>query len=193
MIKLLRTLTAALALAASQMAGAAVINFDSPGLIEIDNDSGRALYREPGFALRGEAAGFLTIDGLGNAGTSALVLLDGSTVSLTAGMGGLFNFSGLTAGRLDAQGVATLDILGIFGDSSQRTLMLALSGLDAFALGPWMGLTELRLTASGDLVIDDILADANEVPEPASIAMLALGLGMLLGLRKTRRARAGAR
>ena len=191
---LLRTLAAALALGASQVAGAAVINFNDPALIEIDNDSGRATYREAGFALTGEAAGFLTIDGLGSAMTGGLVLLDGSTVSLMAGDGGPFSFSRLVAGRLDAQGAATLNITGIFGDGSQLSTMFALSDLATLPTPMWTGLTALLFAASGDLVIDDIGVDAAaaEVPEPASTAMLLLGMGALLGARRVAAARASS-
>ncbi|MGJ9420501.1 PEP-CTERM sorting domain-containing protein [Massilia sp. CMS3.1] len=189
MHKLLRTLALALALGASQYAGAAVINFNNPAVIDIDNDTGRAVYREAGFVLAGDAAGFLTIDGLGSALTGGLVLLDGSTVSLTADEGGLFSFSGLVAGRNDAQTAATLSITGIFGDNSQLSMMFALSELAGISSTMWSGLTELRFAASGDLVIDDILVDAAQVPEPASIAMLLLGMGALVGARRVAAAR----
>lgn len=192
MHKLLRTLAVALALGASQAATAAVINFNAPALIEIDNDSGRALYREAGFSLTGDAAGFLTIDGLGSAMSGGLVLLDGSTVSLMADGGGPFSFSRLVAGRLDAQTAATLGIVGIFGDNSQRSAVFALSDLGAIPTAMWTGLTELRLTADGDLVIDDILISAADVPEPESVALFVLGIGMLLGARKVASARPAA-
>jgi hypothetical protein len=188
MKRLLGVLATACALGASQLAGAAVVNFDSPALIDIDNDSGRAVYREAGFALSGEAAGFLTIDGLGSAMTGALVLLDGSTVSLMANDGGLFSFAGLAAGSLDTQGSATLRVTGIFGDSSQLSALLALSQLDTVSAPMWTGLTELRFMADGDLVIDDLRLDAGEVPEPASVALLLLGIGVLVGVRRTARA-----
>lgn len=187
---LLRTLAVALALGASQAAPAAVINFNDPALIEIDNDSGRALYREAGFSLTGDAAGFLTIDGLGSAMSGGLVLLDGNTVSLMADGGGPFSFSGLVAGRLDAQSAATLGIVGVFGDNSQQSAVLALSELRAIPLAMWTGLTELRLTAGGDLVIDDILVAAAEVPEPVSVALFLFGMGTLLGARRVAAARA---
>lgn len=186
MHKLLRTVAAALVLGASQAAGAAVINFNDPALIEIDNGTNRATYRESGFALSGEAAGFLTIDGLGSAMTSGLVLLDGYTVSLMADNGGPFSFSRLVAGRLDAQSAATLSITGIFSDGSQLSTMYPLSSLASLAVPTWSGLTALRFTADGDLVIDDIRVDgaATDVPEPASTAMLLLGMGALLGARR---------
>lgn len=192
MKKLLATLVAACALGASGLAGAAVVNFDNPALIDIDNASGRAVYREAGFALSGEAAGFLTIDGLGTAMSGALVLLDGSTVSLMAQGGGTFSFAGLAAGLLDPQGNATLRITGIFGDSSQLSTLLALSQLSSIPAPMWSGLTELRFMAGGDLVVDDIRLGAGEVPEPASAALLLLGAGLLLGVRRSAAARRGA-
>lgn len=184
MKKLLGALAAALVLGASPVAGAAVVNFDNPSLIDIDNGSGRAVYREAGFRLDGEAAGFLTIDGLGSAFSGALVLIDGSTVSLRAGSGSPFSFSSLVAGALDPQAGAVLSITGIFGDSSRRDTMLALADLGTATLPMWTGLTELRFTADGDLVLDDIGLDAAQVPEPASIATLLLGIGMLAGVRR---------
>lgn len=180
---LLRSVVLALALGASQFAGAAVVGFDDPALIEIDNDSGRATYREAGFTLSGDAAGFLTIDGLGRDLSGGLVLLDGSTVSLMAAQGGPFSFGSLYAGRLAGEGAASLSITGIFGDSSQRNLALVLSDLASFTPAQWTGLTELRFAASGDLVIDEILVAA-QVPEPASVAMLLLGLAALAGTRR---------
>jgi hypothetical protein len=192
MKKLIGALAAACALGASQLAGAAVVNFNNPGLIDIDNSSGRAVYREAGFALGGEAAGFLTIDGLGSGMTGALVLLDGSTVSLMANNGGLFSFAGLAAGSLDPQGSATLRLTGIFGDSSQLSTVLALSQFGTVTAPMWTGLSELRFMAAGDLVIDDIRLDAGEVPEPASAAILLLGLGVLLGVRRSAPASLGA-
>lgn len=184
MKKLFGALAAALVLGASPVAGAAVVNFDNPSLIEIDNDSGRAVYREAGFRLDGEAAGFLTIDGLGSAFSGGLVLIDGSTVSLMANNGSAFSFSRLVAGAFDPLTGASLSITGIFGDSSQRNLVLALGELSVFTPPIWTGLTELRFAASGDLVLDDIAVDAADVPEPGSIAMLLLGMGMLAGVRR---------
>lgn len=184
---LFRTLAAALALGTAQYAGAAVIHFDQPGLIEIDNDTNRALYREGAFALTGEAAGFLTIDGLGSAMSGALVLLDGSVISLMRQDGELFSFSGLVAGRLDAQTPASLSLTGIFGDQGRRSETVALADLGSITLPMWTGLTELRLSAAGDLVLDDIVVggpDGVPVPEPASIAMLVLGLGALAAIRR---------
>ena len=184
MKKLFGAAAAALVLGASPVAGAAVVNFDDPSLIEINNDNGRAVYREAGFRLDGEAAGFLTIDGLGSAFSGGLVLIDGSTVSLMANSGSAFSFSRLAAGALDPLTGASLSITGIFGDSSQRNLVLALGELDVFAPPMWTGLMELRFTAGGDLVLDDIGVAAADVPEPGSIALLLLGVGMLARARR---------
>lgn len=192
MKKLLGAFATVFALGASQLAGAAVVNFDTPALIDIDNASGRAVYREAGFALSGEAAGFLTIDGLGSGMSGALVLLDGSTVSLTADGGRAFSLAGLVAGPLDPQGAATLRLTGIFGDNSQLSALLALSQLGTVAAPMWTGLTELRFMAAGDLVLDDIRLDAGQVPEPASVALLLLGTGLLFGARRIAPARPAA-
>jgi len=192
MKKLFSAVTLALALGASQAAGAAVIDFDNPGLIDIDNASGAAVYREAGFRLDGDAAAFLTIDGLGSAFSGALVLIDGGSFNLRANNAGLFSFSGLAAGALDEGAGAILDITGIFGDSSQRSAKLDLSQLGAFSFPMWTGLTQLRFVAGGDVVIDDIRVDAADVPEPASIALLLLGAGMLARVRRPAAARAAA-
>jgi hypothetical protein len=186
----LRTLVAALALAAP-LAQASVINFDQPAVIDIDNATGQGVYREAGFALSGDAAGFLQLDGIGTGGSAGLFLLAGNTLSIMAGNGGLFSFMGLDAGAYDPSAPATLDILGIYADNTQQSLPLSLAGLGMFAVSPWSGLTELRLTARADAILDNVAVSSSgsAVPEPGSAAMLMLGFGVLLGVRRSGRAR----
>jgi hypothetical protein len=181
MRKLLCTLAALVAVTAAPAASAATIDFDSPGLIEIDNSNGQATLREDGFALRGEAAGFLTIDDLGTGGSGGLVLLGGNSISLGTLDGTLFNFSGLDAGRFDSGTSAMLSLTGIFGGNTQLSTMVTLGELASLSLTDWNGLSELRLSASADLVIDNI--QVSPVPEPDTVAMLLLGLGALGALR----------
>jgi hypothetical protein len=189
MHKLIRTMLFALA-AAAPLAEAAVINFDRPGLIEIDNATGNAVYREAGFALSGDAASFLQLDGIGTGASGGLFLTAGSTLSIMAGNGGLFSFLGLDAGSNDATVPAMLDIVGIFADHTRQDLMLTLSGLGPQSLSGWGGLTELRFMASADVVLDNIALSA--VPEPGSVAMTMLGLGALFGVRRARKGRGPA-
>jgi hypothetical protein len=189
MHKLFRTLLMSLAVTAP-MAQAAVINFDQPALIDIDNATGNAVYREAGFALSGDAAGFLQLDGIGTNASGGLFLTAGSTLSIMAGDDGLFSFLGLDAGSLDATVPAMLDIVGVFADKSQQNLMLSLSGLGPVSIAAWNGLAELRFMASADVVLDNINLSA--VPEPGSIAMVMLGLGALFGARRVRKGRAPA-
>lgn len=181
MRKLMCTLAAALAMTVAPAVSAATLDFNDPGLIEINNDTGVAIYDEAGFSLRGDAAGFLTIDGLGTGGSGGLVLLGGNTITLDTTNGILFNFAGLDAGLLDPAGSGTLSLTGIFGTGTELSAMLALGELASLNLTPWNGLSELRLSASADLIIDNI--QVSPVPEPDTVAMLLLGMGTLLGLR----------
>src|SRR5688572_16049690 len=114
MKKLLCLLGAGLALAGAGASQAAVIGFDTSAGIDLDNDTGQALYREAGFSLTGPAAAFLTIDGIGSGMSSGLFLGSGTTLSVMADGGGQFSFAGLDAGRFDSGTAAMLSITGIF-------------------------------------------------------------------------------
>jgi len=181
MRKLMCTLAAVLAMGVAPFVGAATLDFNNPGLIDIDNGTGVGTYAEAGFSLRGDAAGFLTIDGLGSGGSGGLVLFSGNSISLGTTDGTLFNFSGLDAGLFDADTPATLSLIGIFGGGTQLSAMLALGELTSLDLTTWNGLSELRLSANADLIIDNI--QVSPVPEPDTVVMLLLGAGALLGLR----------
>lgn len=183
MHKLLRTLTAALALSAAASGHAAVIGFDTASVIDIDNGTNLATYSEAGFAITGDAASFLTIDGIGTGASGGLFLVGGSTLSLTAQDGSLFSFSGLDAGLFGSD-PATLSLTGIFGDSSQLSSNLALSDLGSFSFANFNGLSELRISSNADAVLDNVMTAASPVPEPGTTAMLLLGLGALVGTRR---------
>lgn len=181
MRKLMCTLAAALAMTVAPAVSAATLDFNNPGLIEIDNDTGVATYNEAGFSLRGDAAGFLTIDGLGTGSSGGLVLFSGNTITLDTTNGILFDFTGLDAGLLDSAMSGTLSLTGVFGTGTELSTMLALGELADLDLTPWYGLSELQLTASADVIIDNI--QVSPVPEPDTVAMLLLGMGALAGLR----------
>jgi hypothetical protein len=188
MRKLLCTLATLLAVTGTPAVQAAVIDFDMAGVIEIDNDTNRATFKEDGFSLMGDAAGFLPIDFVGSGMSGGLVLFAGNAVSLSADDGGLFNFLGLDAGRSESASPATLTLTGIFGNSREISTMLALGDLASLQLLDWTGLRELRLAADADLVIDNV--QVSQVPEPDTVAMLLLGMGALVVLRTRRPGRA---
>lgn len=188
MRKLLCTIGAALAMTAAAPVTAALIDFDTPGVITVDNVTSLATYTEDGFSLTGNAAGFLPIDFVGSDMSGGLVLFSGNSISLTAGNGSLFDFSGLDAARFDPATPAILSLTGIFGNNSQLSVMLALGELASPQIMDWTGLSELRLSANADLVIDNV--QVSPVPEPDTVAMLLLGMGTLVALRSGRLRRA---
>lgn len=182
MKKLLCLLGATLALASAGASQAAVIGFDTSAVIDIDNDTGQAVYREAGFSLSGPAASFLTIDGIGAGMSSGLFLGSGTTISVMADGGGQFSFAGLDAGGFDSA-TAMLSITGVFSDMTQVSSMVQLTALDSFSFNGLLGLSELRISADADVVLDN-LGVASPVPEPGSTALLLLGVGTLLTMRR---------
>lgn len=182
--RVFRTLVAALALSAAASSHAAVIGFDTGAEIAIDNDTNLATYSEAGFSLTGMAASFLTIDGIGSGASGGLFLAQGNTLSLTAQDGGLFRFTGLDAGLFGADLAALLDVTGIFADSTSVGATRTLAELTSEGFVGFDGLSELRISATADLVLDNLLAEASPVPEPGTVAMLLLGLGALTGARR---------
>ena len=184
MHKFIRTLAAAVALGTASVAQAAIIDFDTPVTIGIDNDTGIATYSEDGFALTGLAGGFGTIDGLGTARSPGLVLFVGNTISLMAVNGGVFSFNGLDAGTLDGGMATMLQLTGRFGGITTFTSTVNLAELASFNFSA-LDLNELRLSASADVVLDNLLVDGTAaIPEPGTAAMLLLGVGALIGARR---------
>ena len=186
MHKLIRVLATAIAFCAAPFGYAATLNFDTPSVITIDNTSNQALYQEAGFNLTGNAAAFLTIDGIGSGRTGGLALFAGNTVSLTVSNGGRFSFLGLDAGLLAPASMGALTITGIFDDNSQRATVLTLSALGPLPLTAWTGLSGLRFSGNSDLVLDNVMVSVSPVPEPDSVAMFLLGIASLVIIRRVR-------
>ena len=172
----LSNLACAAALCLGTTAQAGLVTFD-PGtsvLVEIDNATGATRYDEAGFRFSAPGFAFLPVDGIGTAGSDALLLLAGSMIGFSAVDGGHFSLLGL-----DFSG----DLLVEGHVDGLRTLSQQLIGSDlaSFSFSPaWSGLSQVTFSVNADSVIDSISA----VPEPASWALAGLGL---LGLAAQRR------
>ena len=188
MHKLVRAVSIALALGAGVAVGgashAAVVNFDNPAPITIDNATNIATYMESGYSLSGDAASFLPIDGLGTAGTAGLVLFANSAVTLVSSSMLPFSFTGFDAGRYDPTSAATLTVSGLFANNTQHDVTLSLGQLASYAFTDFAGVSSLRFSASNDLVFDTLSVQTSPVPEPATTAMFVAGLGVLVAMRK---------
>jgi uncharacterized protein (TIGR03382 family) len=178
----LTRLACAAALTFSIGAQAALVTFDTPALIDIDNNTNVATYQESGFNLTGLAGTYLTLDGFGTAGSGGLVVVANSPLTLASPSGGLFSLLGIDYGLLDPQSSGSLTIEGLLSDNSLLTEMLALGDLANFQFQGWSGLKSVTFTGDADLVLDNI----NAVPEPGSGALAVLALSGLALVRRRR-------
>ncbi len=181
----LSRLSCAAALTLAIGAQAAIVSFDAPTQIDIDNNTNVASYQESGFVLSGQAPSYLTLHTIGSAGSGGLFLVANSPLMLTTAGGGLFSLLGIDYGLFDPDGAGVLTIEGLLNDNSLLNAMLALGGLASFQFQDWSGLKSVTFSATADLVLDNI----NAVPEPGTAALAALAFSGLVLVR--RRARIG--
>ena len=194
MNKMLAILSCAVALSLSCSAGAAVLTFDSPPLIDIDPASNVATYREAGFTITGAAASYLPIDNVGTRGTGGLVILADGRVKLTSSDGGLFTLNSFDYGLFDSIDSGALNVNGLLSDNRQLSNILPLGSFKNFAFQGWTSLREVNFIANADFVIDNISAvsgtgdqggggGGNAVPEPGTLALMSLAAAGLIGAR----------
>ena len=116
------TLAAAAALCLAGAAHATVVNFDNPGLIDIDNDTFVATYTESGYQIQGQAADFLLLDN--GAGNGFLVggFFGAVPFSLMAAAGGAFSLLGFDLASYDLGDTpGTLTVSGVLDGAQVAT------------------------------------------------------------------------
>ncbi len=187
MKNLLSTVAIATALAGAGGAQAALITFDTPGVVEIDPVTNVATYTEAMFSFSGDAASFLPLDGVGRGGSGGLFVLANAALRVAPSAGGLFNLSSFDYGTIDGLIGTPPTSLLVEGFRTNNTLLTELLDLGmqkSFSFTAWTGLASLRFTANGDFVLDNLAVTA--VPEPASWALVGLALAGL-GWRSRRK------
>jgi hypothetical protein len=170
----LSLLAASVLLGLASAAQAAPVRFDSPGLIDIDG-SNVATYTEGGFTLRAQASDYLLLDD--GAGNGWLVggFLGAGPLTLRPAAGGLFGLASLDFGYFDLGDTpGELAITGLLDGQQVAMQTLALGAMATAQFdSQWLGLSEVRFSATSGFQLDNISA----VPEPGSMALLAVGLG----------------
>ena len=160
-------------LALSAGAHASLVNFNNPGQIEIDNNTGVATYREAGFSFSGDAAGFLTLN-------DGLEVLPATALSLKASNGGRFSLAGLDRAFFDlgfGDPAGLLNIVGLLDGAQVLTQSLSLGALATFNFGTNL-LTEVRFLGSSAWLLDNVNVSASgtKVPEPGSLGLAGTAL-----------------
>lgn len=172
------------ALCLGGVAQAAIVTFDDPGLVEIDNNTNLATYIEAGFKITGQAASFLPI---------AMRLVggfDATSFSLMQVGGGNFSLLSLDYDFFDlgfGDQNSTLTITGLLGGSTVASRTVNLAGPNGLMFGAdWSRVSEVSFTGSAGFSLDNInAAAAMLVPAPGTMALSCLALAAL-GLRRVR-------
>jgi len=176
-------LAAAAALCLAGNSHAAVVTFNNPGVILIDPITNVATYTESGFKIQGQAADFLTLDGVLVGG-----FLGAMPFSLMEASGGVFSLLGLDLAYFDFGGTpGALTISGLLdGTVISRIFDLGNLPTNPITFGSdWARLTQVSFLATSGFSLDNINVMAVvAVPEPGTLALVGLAAA---GLAFTRR------
>ena len=186
----LLALVAAAVISAAPAAHASVINFNNPGLIDINGNT--ATYTEAGYKITGQAADFLLLDN--GAGNGFLVggFLGAQYFSLMSDTGAAFSLNSLNYDYFDLGDPAgILTVSGLLAGVQTVSTSFNLGGgaglRTATFTGLWRNVSEVRFSATSGFILDNI----NAVPEPGSLALAAAALMALVmsgGARRTLKA-----
>ena len=196
MKRLWTAVACATALFATGAAQAAVVTFNAPGQIAIDNNTGVATYTEAGYKIVGAAAAFQ----LNGDSPQPEVLVGGFQdpdnnlpvpFSLVSSTGAAFALLGLDYSFFDLGELpGTLSVLGFSNGVQVASRNLSLAGVNALTHinfnSSWLSVTEVRFSGTSLFALDNVSA----VPEPGTLALatgalLFMGAGM--GAFKRRR------
>ncbi len=177
MNRFLGALALAAALCSGGAAQAAFINFDNPGLIDIDNNTGIATYTEAGYVISGPAASFLPLDGAMVGG------FDPTPFSLSQLGGGVFGLQSLDIAAYDLGfGPGMLAVVGMLGGAQVAALNIDLANAGSVLFdSSWAQLTSVSFSATSGFALDNIAT----LPEPGSFALA--GVALLMAAARHRR------